>query len=447
MGQGGFITLVNSTNTDWRKTHEHSYQMNSWSFPDSIPSGTSVNVYVEWDQGIFTHESDDAGEVNYTLSDSQNSTFQIQARASKGFQLQAYMLNIETKSNPKGSVVPLGWNHDGYVSFVLFGKQGDYSSTYINGSSWMQDNFDLIGNKKLNEICIAGSHDSGMSVKTSGTLGGFDCNTLTQSKNVLGQLMSGARYFDIRPVISAGKFLTGHYSHIADKSWQGANGQSIQSIIDDLNTFTQHNNELVVLNFSHSLNTDLGNNSYRAFNQDEWNKLFAELNSIDHLYVVNNNPDIDLTKETVSSFIQGKPAVILVLEESGISLGNYEGKGFFYYKNFDVYNSYADKNEVKPMAENQFKKMKEQSGKSYFLLSWTLTQDATQAATCFLGTASSIKELADEANQQLASLLYPQVPSSGFPNIIYTDNILNSNAAAMAMAVNWKVLVLDAVPA
>lgn len=99
------------------------------------------------------------------------------------------------------------------------------------------------------------------------------------------------------------------------------------------------------------------------------------------------------------------------------------------------------------MAENQFKKMKEQSGKSYFLLSWTLTQDATQAATCFLGTASSIKELADEANQQLASLLYPQVPSSGFPNIIYTDNILNSNAAAMAMVVNWKVLVLDAVPA
>jgi len=36
MGQGGFITLVNATNSDWKRIGQNSYQMN-WNFPETIP--------------------------------------------------------------------------------------------------------------------------------------------------------------------------------------------------------------------------------------------------------------------------------------------------------------------------------------------------------------------------------------------------------------------------
>lgn len=434
MGQGGYITLVNSTKSNWKKTNQNSYQMKSWNFPDVIQAKTAVNIYVEWDQGIFTHEADDAGEVNYSLDGTTNS-FQVQARATNGFELKVLFTNLETYSNKQGTLFSLGWKHDGYVSFVLSGVDGKYSSTNLNGASWMQDNLSLLGNKKMNEICITGSHDAGMSVRTSGTPLAANCSVLTQSKSIQGQLESGARYFDIRPVISAGNYYTGHYGYI-DKlsSWQGANGQSIDSIIADVNSFTSSQKELVVLNLSHSLNTDVGNGSYRAFNQGEWDNLFVKLANLENLFVADKSTD--LTANTLSEFIASKAAVLVILEENA-SLGKYEGNGFFKYANFNVYNSYADKNQVDQMATNQFGKMKANNSK-YFLLSWTLTQNAIQASTCVLGTASSIKDLASKANQQLADLVYPEVSNNAFPNIIYTDDILNSNAAAMAMALNWK---------
>ena len=439
MGQGGYITLVNATNSNWKKTYQHSYQMNSWNFPETIKARSTQTLYVEWDQAIFKHQSDDAGEVNYTLEGTPGLSFQVQARATNGFELKVYFLNIETNGNPKGSTISLGWNHNGYVSFILAGEESDYTSTNLKAASWMQDNLNLLGDKPLKKICLTGSHDSGMSVFTSGTLGAFDCNTLTQSRNIQGQLTLGARYFDIRPVISGGQYYTGHYSHIKNLTWQGANGQSIQSIIADINAFTSNNQELVVLNLSHSLNTDVGNNSYRPFTQSEWDNLFAQLSTLKNLYKVGDDPNIDLTSLTLNKFIQNSSAVVIIVEEC-VDLDNYQGQGFYLYKNFDVYNSYADTNDLPKMADDQLRKMKQQTGKSYFLLSWTLTQDNTQAATCFLGTASSIKDLANQANQSLPRMLYPSVSSSEFPNIIYTDNIVNSDSAALAMAVNWTLL-------
>lgn len=440
MGQGGYITLVNSTDSDWERTGQHSYQMNSWNFPQTISAKSSVRVYVEWDQGIFRHQSDDAGEVNYTLSGTDNLTFQIQARASAGFELQVFFENFATNGNVKGSILKLGWVHDGIVNFILAGTEGNYTGSNLNSSSWMKDNLALLGDKPLKNICITGSHDSGMSVYTSGTAFSHDCNTLTQSKNLQGQLNLGIRYFDVRPVISAGQYYTGHYGHIDQiSSWQGANGQSIESIVSDVNAFTAHNDELVILNLSHTLNTDLGNNSYRAFTQAEWSGLFDLLAGINNLFITNNQPEIDLTALTLNSFIGDGPAVLIIVEDSGVNLGARSGQGFYRYNNFNVYNSYADSNSLKTMADDQITKMKQESGQNYFLLSWTLTQSGVEATTCSLGIASSIKDLANEANQNLAYLLYPSISPTQFPNIIYEDNVVNSEAAALAMAVNWSI--------
>ncbi|HEV3485192.1 MAG TPA: hypothetical protein VG106_07275 [Vicinamibacterales bacterium] len=68
MGQGGQIILVNGTTYDWTNTYQHSYQRNAWGFPVTIPAGTSATVYIEWDQNILATQSDDAGEVTYTLA-------------------------------------------------------------------------------------------------------------------------------------------------------------------------------------------------------------------------------------------------------------------------------------------------------------------------------------------------------------------------------------------
>lgn len=439
MGQGGNITLVNATNSNWRKTNQHSYQMNTWDFPDIIPARSTQTVYVEWDQGIFATQSDDAGEVNYTLEGTSELSFQVQAKATNGFELKIYFVNIETNGNPKGSTISLGWNHDGYVSFILAGEENNYTSTKSKQNSWMQDNLSLLGDKQLKDICITGSHDSGMSVFSSGTAGAFECNTLTQNCSILQQLLFGARYFDIRPVISGGQYYTGHYSHIGNVTWQGANGQSIQSIISDINSFTSNNQELVVLNLSHSLNTDVGNNSYRPFTQSEWEQLFIQLSTINNLFKIENNPNVDLTSLTLNKFIHHASAVVIVVEET-VDLGNRQGQGFYLYKNFNVYNSYADTNDLQKMADDQLSKMKEQARKNYFLLSWTLTQDNTEAVTCSIGIASSIKDLANQANQSLIRMLYPNVSSSEFPNIIYTDDIVNSESAALAMAINHTIL-------
>lgn len=39
MGEGGYLSLINATPYAWHKLYQHSYQLNSWNFPDVISSG------------------------------------------------------------------------------------------------------------------------------------------------------------------------------------------------------------------------------------------------------------------------------------------------------------------------------------------------------------------------------------------------------------------------
>lgn len=270
----------------------------------------------------------------------------------------------------------------------------------------MQNNLDLLGKRNLRHICIPGSHDAGMSVRNGGTAFACDCNTLTQTSGILGQLQLGMRYFDIRPVIGgkSGEYFAGHYTHIGlINSWQGANGQSIRSIIDDVNTYTACYKELVILYLSHDLNTNVGNSKYRYFTQEEWNGLFAQMKALNHLFIADNPANVDLTMLTLNDFISNNRAAVIVVvdpENKNISLGDYASQGFYMAKNFLVYNNYSDTNDLNKMARCQIKKMKKQKQKPdapYFLLSWTLTQSNCQAVFCFTGLKKSIRRLADTA--------------------------------------------------
>ncbi len=443
MGQGGFVTIVNGTTKKLVKTAEQNQNLCDWNFPKTIAPKDCVRVYVEWSANIFKNHSGDHANTTYCV-EGTNDEFEIQAKVNSRsqYEINIFFKTLETQTVSAGKTIPLSWIHDGEVFFILAGEPEKYFSSGGKATSWMQDNMYLLKDKTLKEICIVGSHDSGMSeIGPGGTAFTGAQNTLTQSCSIGEQLNWGARYFDIRPVIGENNYYTGHYSHIDGlASWQGQNGQSIDSIISEINAFTAKHNELIILNISHSLNTTLGNNSYRKFNQKEWENLLVKLCGINKRYLDGQaRGSTDLTTVMLGNAINGKSAVMIVIDDKNetINLGEYERKGFFTYKNFDFYDSYSDTNDAHKMADDQINKMKKNASKeSLFLLSWTLTQGDGQA----IFATKSIIDLSVEAHQLLPNRLYHEVTKNIYPNIIYLDNIKVNTAAALAMAVNVKVL-------
>ena len=362
--------LVNETLFDWVKMHEHSYQMNNWSLPAKIPAWSSQQVYVEFSGPLADNTRDDGADTTYAFQGS-GSTLSIGARGRPGFYLFAEI---------DGTTFSLGWNQDSTTSFALTGQPGSWIWSNMNGSSWMQDNLAHLGPKTLRDIAIPGAHDAGMSINASGGTAAANANnTIAQSMSIAGQLAMGTRFFDIRPVISAGQFVTGHYSYALDTAWQGQNGQSILSVIHDINAFTGQQEELIVLYLSHSLNTDVGVKSYRPFEQSEWDELFKLLDALNHRFSA--LPTVDPTKLPLKHFIgAGSFAVVIIVEDTDppVDLGSRQGL-FSSKNNFTIYNEYSETNDLATMVNDQIVKMADEKD-SYFLLSWTLTQSDVQAA-------------------------------------------------------------------
>jgi hypothetical protein len=240
-----------------------------------------------------------------------------------------------------GDIVNGGLDVIGDVADVLRGDDGDATSAAAAAAAanlgpapppnWMQANLATLGSRTVRNLAIPGSHDAGMSSFSVDSKTGFatEDNTRTQTLDLAGQLAAGSRYFDIRPVISSGVFRVGHYSFVAPiQSFQGANGQFVSDMIDQINAFTKDNKELIVLNLSHDLNTDLPNDSFRAFNQAEYDRLFNDLLRLQNRFVAPGDPTtVDLTTLKLNDFIGGgNAAVVLIVEPASISLGDFANK-------------------------------------------------------------------------------------------------------------------------
>lgn len=134
--------------------------------------------------------------------------------------------------------------------------------------SWMADNAAQLGNRQLNEIALPGTHDTGTysieakksiirpnendgvtspdnkPVKQFLSIGsGFSNWAKTQERTTLQMLNDGIRYFDLRVCVnSKGVLMTCH----------GLYGASVESVLDDVKTFTDKNpREVVLLGFNH----------------------------------------------------------------------------------------------------------------------------------------------------------------------------------------------------
>ena len=396
---------------------------------------------------IANNESDgvmtgDQGSLTYAILGVQNNTPYVVDYVTIAWDnpyvgINSYSCSLQ---NPQQSNLQIsntfGRGNNTAVSFIL-NKQNQFAS-------WMSNSLSIIGNKKLTDICIPGSHDAGMSVCISPTVGASNCNTITQSMDILGQLKNGSRYFDIRPIIGGGAYETGHYSDVsALLSTQGARGQSIDDIINDINEFTASNKELVILNLSHSLDTDSSAKYYPSFTDGQWQTLFGKLKGINNLYLTDTVSYPDLAQSTINTFIGGGEACVLIIVEVDASvILPYKDEGFFPAAiSLKTYNEYSGTDDFTTMMNDQINKMRTQRGlQNYFLLSWTLTQSNTAAALCQASDSAynSVLDLAGIADGNLYQLL-PLVSKEIYPNIIYVDNFNNGIGTSIAMNINSKL--------
>lgn len=403
---------------------------------------------------------DDAGEAYYDVAGTSD-RFSILGKKPKEYELTISLTNMETKQSPKGSKVNLGFRHDATVNWIMStdeaGKWWSNSGTYVD---WMQQSMGSLANRTLKHICMPGSHDAGMGRFNPGTVGAHFANTQTQYLDFKGQLMAGSRYFDLRPVLSNGKWVAGHYSGLKvgdDDVWVGGNGQSVDDIIKQVNDFTAEFQELVIINLSHTLDTD---HDYKDLNQDQWNSLFDKLKDIKNRHTVDNPGDTDFSNKVLGDFITDRASVFVVAQlPSGIKLGDYAKQGFFAGSNFPFYDSYSNSNNLDSMKDDQLKKLKDERKivadtalrkDKFHILSWTLTQQPEDV----LNLDRAILNLNAAAFDDLVEKAWNAFTPESFPNVLFVDALgtrdksvvfpfdkprqvpVNNDIVALAIAVN-----------
>jgi len=311
-GPGGYVELANLTPYDWKLKYTHSYHMD-WTFPLTISEGTTQEQYIEWwyDHGP---NGDCAAEATYeSIGSPEAASFTVQARQNNGKRIEIqYNDELSSLGNPIGSLITLGYKRDGTVLFVLAGNE---AGSYVSNNApvaWQQATLSTIGNKSLREIAMPASHDAGMS-QLIRYYGGVAHNTQTQSVHVYPQLVYGARWFDIRPVLRKGKWYTNHLSVVSGLGYQGAFGRKIADIIKDINRFTAENpGELIILELSHEMNRFKWK---PRLTNEQWQKLYDLLYSgIDDLWMADLAclPD-DLSTVPIETFIQpGSRSAVLI---------------------------------------------------------------------------------------------------------------------------------------
>ncbi|KAJ9607686.1 hypothetical protein H2200_007764 [Cladophialophora chaetospira] len=450
--EGGTLLLINGTPYTWKRAAKKGYQMNSWKFPRQVKPGTVATVYLEFKRTPATTRSDTNATCNFDLKGTKNCAIRIEVTDSPP-SIDVQIQNFDTPNNPGRSWLQLGWQHDGVVCFILSGKEDCFSSSNPP-RDWMQQNLQKLGPRPLHKICLPGTHDAGMGKITHADIIPKDIIadfTQTQSLKIAGQLQMGSRYFDIRPDLSSGAHWTGHYT-----GHYGARGQKMSSVIDDINTFTEYCAELIIINLSHSLNSDDG---WRKYNQKEWNSLFRELLRLNHRFLVTESESQDLSLLPLSRFIGSKHAAVVIVVEapSDITLGTYVDKGFYLPDQLNVYNVFTNTSDCPHMVHDQLQKMQNHmvaGDKRLFLISWTLTQQAPKVSpealrppNTFEGLSKlllwkcqnkTIRELAYTANKALCAQLFPRTGPAAFPNVVYIDFMENRDCAALAMAINDK---------
>ena len=353
------------------------------------------------------------------------------------------------------------WNHGymtakaGHLHDVKSGEQPGVSEHwYIESlvpdastSSWMTRNWELIGNRSLDRICLPGSHDSGTFNEKMETMFASERNTRTQLFDIRLQLMQGIRVFDLRPAYYDGQFYTAHYSNVAVFGPQGAIGVSLASAFDQVAAFAAeegNSKELIILNFSHfstwaspEVYSGLSEKNEQAFRDLVRQKLSS--------WLVCGTPDALLARtldELITGGGESRGNVIAVSTTFGPD-GTQTRLGLWNKSYFPTRGGYSHSSEVPAMAATQLKNLRTFShadSKFIFELCWQLT--LSDMGSTPLG-GHSIVGLADVANPELSPTVMkwmtgiePVITTDHYPNAINTDACLESVTQAVQLSIS-----------
>ena len=320
MGMGGYLWIINATSKTLKLTHQHSYQMESWSFSD-IPSQSMQRFYIEYSQGIFKDWSDDSGEANFTV-DGTNEGFQLQVRWPYNQGECGLKVKWEGITSSKYAVFPppmssdigeLGWFHNGVLSLVILEKETKTSvSTCFPGSGsivsqtstlpfpimslyskWMEYYSDSLGKLTITEMTLPGTHDSG----TYDPVSPFGAPWIrTQHLPLSKQLQYGIRVLDLR----IGQNSPGDYIIVHDK-WRTS--YSLKSALTEVTQFiSSTNKEIVVLDFHRFIN--LGDGSF------DYNQLKTQIQNILNGYYLPVNEGSGKTLQDIWSTCGSKRVIV-----------------------------------------------------------------------------------------------------------------------------------------
>ncbi|KAF5534352.1 plc-like phosphodiesterase [Fusarium napiforme] len=443
---GSYFLLVNATPWTMTLSRNVSYQMREFKFPETIKPGTSNRIYI---QG--KGHPDDAGEASYKFKDLPGDPdFELKYKFREA---GIRFTKLRTLNNKRGSFHELAWQWDNNFPFIIASSESDPQNPSLwpwlvssnPPEDWMYSIYPRIACLTLRELAMPATHNSGMSRFHRKSWFGQPANTKTQQYNISEQLRYGARWFDIRPSKTGGKWATGHFGFSLG-NWHGGNGEYLDDIIEALNYFTKRNKELIILNLSHGVNSDTFKGKKNVWmTQGEWNEVMTKLKKIN--YRVKNRSFVrDLTKLRVSKLIPNRAAVLIIIDDHvqkkkitglkektilvPVDLSAFADKGFFNRSQFPLFDEYSNTKHQKKMTVDQLTKMKKQrkSPKSkMFLLSWFLTQ-----------RVHPIIPNALHANRALIELLWPAMSPSTYPNLISVDAYpQNADLAALAMAINY----------
>ena len=313
-----------------------------------------------------------------------------------------------------------------YYAFVFpFTYDSSYNTDFSN---WMGDNWSVIADKKLTEITIPGTHDSGMSTHQACNLGSA-CNTVAQTHDIAGQLARGARFFDFRPFYSDGDYwYLGHFDWDGD-TLLGCAGQKLEDALQDVLDFYDagHPKELTILYFSHCY----VDNDYKYCANLDWEHVTDLIRTYLGDYLIHCDKCENLQNKTVDELLH-MGSVLVVLD--GITYA-IKGDDLFSSDQFPLYNEYSNSNDLDTMRADQQAKLLLENNHwvsdtdqeiQEFLFSWTLTLSTHQAEFCWSGATPSILDLAAEARPalmpELSWLLNQSYLNYPFlPNILYVD--------------------------
>ncbi|XP_043466497.1 PI-PLC X domain-containing protein 1-like [Leptopilina heterotoma] len=108
--------------------------------------------------------------------------------------------------------------------------------------TWMADMRCILGSQRMRDIFLPGTHDSSAYTKTDLLLPETLVTkyAITQDEDILGQLIYGARYLDIR---------VGYYA-TEEIQWWGSHGLvavvPFQTVVEDVKTFLDNTDEIVI---------------------------------------------------------------------------------------------------------------------------------------------------------------------------------------------------------